>query len=173
MMAAHTKGGENMDSLQFRKTLGHFATGVTVITTKSESGFIGLTANAFSSLSLDPPLILVCIDKKAGSVHAFKKEHPFTVNILQENQEEDCWRFAKKSEDKFKGASYSLSDDGVPILTGNLATIECSVDDLLEGGDHYIVTGRVNSAAFDEQKKPLLFFRGKIGHLSEAVEIKQ
>jgi 3-hydroxy-9,10-secoandrosta-1,3,5(10)-triene-9,17-dione monooxygenase reductase component len=161
-----------MDPREFRNTLGHFATGVTVITTKSERGLIGLTANAFSSVSLDPPLILVCIDKKASSVHAFKKGHPFAVNILQIKQEEDCWRFAKKSEDKFDGASYIISEDGIPILQANLATIECYVDELIEGGDHYIVTGHVKDAKYDDQKKPLLFFRGKIGQFSEATSIK-
>lgn len=162
-----------MDAREFRNTLGHFATGVTVITTKGDYGFIGFTANAFSSVSLYPPLILVCIDKNAGSLKAFQKGHPFVVNLLQEDQEVDCWRFAKKSEDKFDGSSYTVSGGGIPILQENLATIECYVEDMLEGGDHYIVTGRVKNTAYDEQKKPLLFFRGKIGQLKEAAMIEE
>ena len=156
-----------MDPREFRNTLGHFATGVTVITTAQGSELIGLTANAFSSLSLDPPLVLVCIDKKAFSLPAFKKGVPFAINILQKEQEEDCWRFAKKSEDKFAGASYTISDQGVPILQGNLATIECDVYEILEGGDHVIITGYVKNATYDDQVEPLLFFRGKLERVAQ------
>jgi 3-hydroxy-9,10-secoandrosta-1,3,5(10)-triene-9,17-dione monooxygenase reductase component len=156
-----------MDNREFRNTLGHFATGVTVITAKYGEELIGLTANAFSSLSLEPPLILVCIDKRSSSLRAFKKGQPFVVNILEQNQEEECWGFAKKS-DKFAEAGFSLSADGVPILNGNLATIECEVHEMLEGGDHFIITGLVNNAAYDEKKAPLLFFRGEIAQIIEA-----
>ncbi|RKL64725.1 oxidoreductase [Salipaludibacillus neizhouensis] len=156
-----------MDPREFRNALGYFSTGVTVITGKVDDKLIGLTANAFSSLSLDPPLILVCIDKKASSMAAFNKQSPFAVNILQEGQEDECWRFAKRAEDKYEGASYTFSKDGVPILNDNLATLECTVEEVLEGGDHYIVTGRVQSASRNEQLKPLLFFGGKTGHLAE------
>lgn len=159
-----------MDSKDFRNTLGHFATGVTVITTRSEDKFIGLTANAFSSLSLDPPLILVCIDKKASSMHAFKKGHPFIVNILQQNQDTECWRFAKKSEDKFEGCDYNLTSDEVPMLKGNLATIHCHVDEIMEGGDHFIITGLVKEVDYDEQGDPLLFFRGKLAEMKAIKE---
>ncbi|ULT58018.1 flavin reductase family protein [Neobacillus drentensis] len=160
-----------MDPRQFRNTLGHFATGVTVITTKNEEELIGLTANAFSSLSLDPPLILVCIDKKAGSLSAFKQGHSFVVNILQEGQEEECWRFAKRSEDKFANSSYTLSSHGIPVLNDNLATLECTVAELLEGGDHIIVTGKVEAVSYDEEKSPLLFFRGKIGQMKKEEQV--
>ncbi|WP_221563117.1 flavin reductase family protein [Alkalihalobacillus sp. TS-13] len=156
-----------MDSKKFRETLGQFATGVTVITSKTEDKLIGLTANAFSSLSLDPPLILICIDKTASSMRAFKHNRPFVVNILQQNQENDCWRFAKKSEDKFKDCSYDLTEDGVPILKNNLATLQCHVNSILEGGDHYIVTGLVKDTVIDEQAEPLLFFRGKLNRMKE------
>src|SRR4051812_11761846 len=106
------KGAEFMDPREFRNTLGTFATGVTIITLKDKKGeYIGLTANAFSSLSLDPPLILVCIDKKSYSVQAFQKGNPFVVNILSEEQENDCWTFAKKGTDKFASAQYELSTD--------------------------------------------------------------
>ncbi|PIC68985.1 oxidoreductase [Sporosarcina sp. P16b] len=158
-----------MDPREFRNTLGHFATGVTVITTTTDEGEqIGLTANAFSSVSLDPPLVLVCIDKKSGSLKTLKKGIPFAINILQKEQEEDCWRFAKRTEDKFAGASYTLSTDNVPLLNGNLATIECDVAEVIEGGDHYIVTGHVKSATYDDQAEPLLFFRGKIEQVMQA-----
>jgi 3-hydroxy-9,10-secoandrosta-1,3,5(10)-triene-9,17-dione monooxygenase reductase component len=156
-----------MDQREFRNTLGTFATGVTVITVKGDNGEqIGLTANAFSSLSLDPPLILVCIDKKSDSLSAFQKGRPFVVNILSEEQENDCWTFAKKGADKFANTQYKLSSDGVPILDQNLSTIECEVHDLLEGGDHIIVTGYVKDISRNEEKKPLLFYKGSICNLT-------
>lgn len=152
-----------MDQREFRNTLGTFATGVTIITVRDENGEnIGLTANAFSSLSLDPPLILICIDNKSGSVPAFQKGNPFVVNILSEEQENDCWTFAKKGTDKFANAQYELSTDGVPILTENLSSISCQVHEVLEGGDHIIVTGLVKEIARNEEKTPLLFYKGKI-----------
>ncbi|PID20260.1 oxidoreductase [Sporosarcina sp. P3] len=158
-----------MDSREFRNTLGNFATGVTVITTTTDKGEkIGLTANAFSSVSLDPPLVLVCIDKKSSSLQTLKKDIPFAINILQKEQEEECWRFAKRADDKFVGASYTLSEDRVPLLNGNLATIECNVAEVIEGGDHYIVTGYVKNASYDATAEPLLFFRGKIEQIMQA-----
>ena len=156
-----------MDAREFRNTLGTFATGVTVITVKGDNGeYIGLTANAFSSLSLDPPLILVCLDKKSDSVPAFQKGRPFNVNILAEEQESDCWTFAKKGADKFANAQYELSADGVPVLSNNLSTLECDVHEVLEGGDHYIVTGLVKAISQSDEKNPLIFYKGSICSLN-------
>lgn len=160
-----------MDPLEHRNTLGHFATGVTVITTTKGEELVGLTANAFTSLSLDPPLILVCIDKKSSSIGAFSAGHPFAVNILQEEQNEVCSNFAKKGGDKFRGVSFSISNDGVPILNDNLATIECKVHKVIEGGDHYIVTGYVKNACYNDKSNPLLFYRGKLGPISEHMTV--
>lgn len=161
-----------MDPREFRNTVGNFATGVTVITTKNEDVQIGVTANAFSSLSLDPPLILICIDKRSSSMEALKKDAPFAVNVLSENQDADCWRFAKPADDKFEGASYSVSEDGIPLLEGNLATIECNVAEVIEGGDHYIVTGLVKKTSYDDQAKPLLFFRGKLEQVAQLENVE-
>ncbi|QOY34618.1 flavin reductase family protein [Anaerobacillus isosaccharinicus] len=156
-----------MDQREFRNTLGQFATGVTVITTIGDDHeLIGLTANAFSSLSLEPPLILVCIDKKSGSAPVFVKEKPFVVNILTENQEDECWAFAKKGTDKFKNIAYTLSEFGVPIIEQNLATIECEVNEVLEGGDHLIVTGLVKNVQQNDIGEPLIFFKGRICRLN-------
>ena len=162
------KGAEFMDQREFRNTLGTFATGVTIITVKDgKGGYIGLTAYAFSSLSLDPPLILVCIDKKSHSVPAFQNGNQFIVNILSEEQENYCLSFAKRSTDKFANAQYELSADGVPILRENLSSISCQVYEVLEGGDHVIVTGLVKEIARNEEKKPLLFYKGKICSITE------
>lgn len=151
-----------MDQTKFRLTLGHFATGITVVTTIDDKEQpVGLTANSFSSLSLDPPLILVCIDKKSASLQAFQKDAPFIVNILTEDQEDECWSFAKTGKDKFEGISYQKTAEGVPYLTENLATIHCTVYKNFTAGDHVIVTGNVNEVQYNEQANPLLFFRGK------------
>lgn len=151
-----------MDDMKFRQTLGQFATGITVVTTVDEKNeMIGLTANSFSSLSLDPPLILVCIDEKSDSLQAFEKNVPFVVNILNKEQEEVCWAFAKKGTDKFNGISYELSESGVPYFLDNLATIHCTVYEYYRAGDHVIVTGYVHHVQYNEKADPLLFFRGK------------
>lgn len=155
-----------MDRRGFRNTMGNFASGVTVITAKGEDKFVGLTANAFSSLSLDPAQILFCIDKGSSTLPAIKKGRSFVVNILQEEQEEVCLNFAKKGGDKYAGVDFSINKDGVPVLKDNLATVHCSVHELYEGGDHYIVVGDVNDFSYDESKKPLIFYRGKFETLS-------
>ncbi|RLL43938.1 flavin reductase [Oceanobacillus piezotolerans] len=152
-----------MDVREFRNAMGNFASGVTVITSKDENdNFVGLTVNAFSSLSLDPAQILFCIDKGSSSLPAIKKGNAFVVNILQEKQELVCLGFAKKGGNKFKDVPISLSDEGVPVLTDNLATIHCHVYEIYEGGDHLIVVGDVGDFSYDESKTPLLFYRGKL-----------
>lgn len=157
-----------MDNKKFRNAMGHFATGVTVVTIKSNEGkLMGFTANAFTSLSVEPPMILICIDKNATSMTAFKPNHPFAINILEKNKEDNCRLFSKKSDDKFKDVSYDSSEDGVPILKDNLATIECDVAGIIEGGDHYIVTGNVKNVIYDDRKEPLLFFRGELKNILE------
>src|SRR5699024_9255252 len=161
-----------MEARNFRNTLGNFATGVTVITTTRGDELIGMTANAFSSLSVDPPLILVCIDKKAYSMKAFENNHPFVVNLLQEKQHDISKIFAKRDIDRFSYASYSISEAGVSVLDENLATIECTVHDILEGGDHYIVTGLVHHVSYNENTNPLLFFRGKLGPMPQEDAVK-
>lgn len=151
-----------MDHMEFRQTLGHFATGITVVTTVDRNNeMVGLTVNSFSSLSLEPPLILVCIDKKSDSLQAFQKEAPFIVNILNKEQEKACWSFAKKGNDKFNGVSYKISKEDVPYLLDNLATIHCTVYENFNAGDHVIVTGYVHDVQYNKQASPLLFFRGK------------
>jgi flavin reductase (DIM6/NTAB) family NADH-FMN oxidoreductase RutF len=157
-----------MDTREFRNTVGNFASGVTIITTKNEEEekFVGLTVNAFSSLSLDPAQILFCIDKGSSSLPAVKKGNPFVVNILQEEQESVCRGFAKKGGDKFAGVDYSITEKGIPVLNDNLASIHCTVHEILEGGDHYIVVGDVSDFSYDETKKPLVFYRGKFESIS-------
>jgi flavin reductase (DIM6/NTAB) family NADH-FMN oxidoreductase RutF len=145
---------------ELRRVMGHFATGVTVITTLRASGELhGLTANAFTSVSLIPPLVLVCVDKKAESYPCFEESKVFTVNILASDQEALSRRFAVSGGEKFQGVAYRAGANSAPILEGSLAYIECRITQTIDGGDHTIYLGEVEQAETREVKA-LLFFRG-------------
>ena len=154
-----------IDSQKLRRILGHFATGVTVITTKDLAGApFGLTANAFTSLSLNPPLILICVDKAAQCYSCFADSNVFTVNFLREDQEEISRRFATKGADKFAGLNWHEGANGVAVLDGAIGYLECKIVQSYEGGDHTIIVGEVlNGVATGEP--PLLFFRGEYRRL--------
>lgn len=155
-----------IDPRELRNVMGLFATGVTIITTKDTTGKpFGLTANAFSSLSLDPPLLLACIDKKVDCYACFDESKVFVVNFLARNQEDLSTRFATKGIEKFEGVSYTLGSLGVPLLDGALAHLECRVAARYEGGDHTIYTGEIQSMATSEAE-PLLFYQGKYRSLA-------
>ena len=156
-----------IDPRELRNAMGLFATGVTVITTKDATGKpFGLTANAFSSLSLDPPLLLVCVDKKVDCYACFDESKVFVVNFLASKQEELSTRFATKGIEKFEGVSYTLGSLGVPLLDGALAHFECKVAAGYEGGDHTIYTGEIQTMATADVR-PLLFYQGKYRTLAE------
>ncbi|MBE3604060.1 flavin reductase family protein [bacterium] len=149
-----------IDKNELRRVMGHFATGVTVITTLNKDGKIhGLTANAFASVSLDPPLCLISVDKKAESYGSFEESRVFTVNILASDQEALSRKFAVSGGNKFEGVAYRIGANGAPILDGALAYIECKLYAAYDGGDHTIYLGEVQQAEITEGK-PLLFFRG-------------
>jgi flavin reductase (DIM6/NTAB) family NADH-FMN oxidoreductase RutF len=149
-----------IDRNELRRVMGHFATGVTVITTMNKDGqMLGLTANAFSSVSLDPPLCLISVDKKAESYGSFEESRVFTVNILASDQEALSRKFAVSGGNKFEGVAYRIGANGAPILNGALAYIECKLYAAYDGGDHTIYLGEVQQAEITESK-PLLFFRG-------------
>lgn len=152
-----------MDRQEFRRVLGNFATGVTVVTTRAGTEPQGLTVNAFSSLSLDPPLVLVCIDKEAVSHPAISRSGVFAVNILAEDQEAISRRFADKAWEgrRFEGLRHTTAATGAPVLEGVLGYIDCTVAQAHEGGDHTIFVGRVEELKLLREAPPLLFFRGK------------
>jgi len=157
-----------IDPLEFRRTLGCFATGVTIITVADQDGKPrGLTANAFSSLSLDPPQVLVCIDHRSDTFPVIRQARAFAVNILSEEQREVSQRFAGKGEDKFNGIVHHPGETGAPIIDGALAVIECQVEQAHEAGDHTVFIGYVQRVEHG-QGKPLLFFRGNYASLPEA-----
>ncbi|WP_232699277.1 flavin reductase family protein [Brevibacillus daliensis] len=154
-----------MDDKQFRRTLGSFASGVTIVTgVDQEKRKVGLTVSAFSSLSLNPPLILVCIDKRSDSLSAFAKGRPFAINILSEEQSDTAMIFAKKGIDKFENVTISITEQNVPVLNQNLATLHCEVHNVVEGGDHDIIIGLVKESEIHE-RKPLLYYNGQLGNL--------
>ena len=143
---------------------GCFATGVTIITAREDDGTaVGLTANSFSSVSLDPPLILFNLDRAANCASAFGVGRPFAVNVLRDDQQAQSNHFASKVEDKFASGEYSWTDgdNGCPTLDGALALMECTCDSLHDGGDHWIIIGRVNRAIGDGDGAPLLYYRGR------------
>ncbi|MEP7212939.1 MAG: flavin reductase family protein [Acidobacteriota bacterium] len=144
---------------EFRSALSRFASGVTVITTRDADGTLhGITVSAFSSVSLDPPLVLVCIERSAGSHHVFQETGLFVVNILSSDQLELSERFASPSSDRFAGVGMTLNIDGIPLLSNCLANLECRLKLTADGGDHSIFIGEVENASIHEGD-PLIYFR--------------
>lgn len=160
-----------IDTRELRNALGCFATGITVITALDESKApVGLTANSFTSLSLDPPLVLFCVDRTIKSFQAIHANRHFAVNILREDQENISRQFAKSGADKWSGITFETWDTGCPILGGCIANLECDVEQVFEGGDHIIVVGKVRRMVFDQDAecRPLLYFKGKYGAVARS-----
>lgn len=152
-----------VDEARFRQVLGHFPTGVTVITAAPEGEPpVGLAVGSFASLSLDPPLVLFCAAKQSSSWPKIRDAGVFCVNVLAEDQEEVCRQFAGKG-DKYAGIGWKPGHTGAPILAGVLAWIDCRVEQVLDGGDHDIVVGRVLDLEVAHEGRPLVFFRGGYG----------
>ncbi|MFN4224800.1 MAG: flavin reductase [Hyphomonas sp.] len=157
---------QGSDARTLRDALGCFATGVTVVTAVGEDGEpVGLTANSFTSVSLDPPLLLVCIAKSGSSAEVLATAPHFAVNVLHIGQQPASARFATRNENRFGATPWSPGLNGVPVLTSSLATFECARDAVHEGGDHLILVGRVERAQFEPRRDPLLYFRGKYRRL--------
>jgi flavin reductase (DIM6/NTAB) family NADH-FMN oxidoreductase RutF/pimeloyl-ACP methyl ester carboxylesterase len=157
---------EGSDARTFRDALGCFATGITIVTAFAEDGQpIGLTANSFTSVSLDPPLLLVCIANSAGSAAVLEKAERFAVNVLQIGQQPTSNRFAGRGEDRFAATPWVVGEFSTPVLTGSLASFECTRHAVHDGGDHFILIGRVQKAMFEPRRDPLLYFRGKYRRL--------
>lgn len=152
---------EKFDARQLRSVLGRFFTGVTVVTTVDETGKAwGVTANSFTSVSLDPPLVLWNQALTALSHPVFRTAERFTINILAEDQVPVSQRFARSDENKFEGVAVTTGLGGVPIIDGCCATLECSRVATHDGGDHTIFIGEVESVRSNDQR-PLMFGDGK------------
>ena len=169
-----------VEAKDFKAALGAFASGVTVVTVSSDEGDHGMTASAFSSLSLDPPLVLVCIQNGNRSYDLIDRKGSFAVSILSRAQESLSNRFAggfvdesgqwhawPEDRDKFSDLTFERGETSeAPMLDGALAHLDCSLEAILPGGDHGIFVGRVESVRIGDQTEPLLYHRGRYGDFS-------
>lgn len=152
---------------EFRDVCGQFATGVTVVTGRLDNNMpVGVTVNSFTSVSLEPPLILFCLDRNALSFDAFSLNSSFVVNILSSEQEWLSNQFARQGGDKFDGVAFNNNSHNIPVLADCLATIECRMHAVYEGGDHQIIVGDVISVDAKQDGAPLLYFRGEYEQLA-------
>lgn len=169
-----TGNERHMDANLFRRTMGRFASGVTVVTGLVGADLVdggtpvGVTVSAFSSVSLEPPLGLICLAKETGCLTAFTGESPFGVNILADDQDALSQAFAGPQDPAFHGYSFDRWTSGVPKLRGVAAALECRPEQVVDAGDHVIVVSRVLAATVAEDREPLLYFAGayrRLAHL--------
>lgn len=160
----------SVDPSTYRKALGSFVTGVTVVTTLVGDAPAGTTVSAFSALSLSPPLILVSLSRKSETLAHIKRTGFFAVNILSDGQADIATRFATNAGlGKFDGLDYGHGQNGAPVFADAGATIECDLDDSFAGGDHEILIGLVRNATIEGGRAPLVYFRGKFEEIAAAV----
>ena len=150
---------DNNKSQALRDCLGKFATGVTIVTCQGPDGPCGITANSFSSVSLEPPLILWNIDKQSNALHAFFEAEYFAVNVLRSEQQSLAEHFARSERVTFEGIDHRLTGSDVPLVENTLACMECRTDQIIEAGDHYIIIGEIENHTMSDGE-PLLFFAG-------------
>jgi flavin reductase (DIM6/NTAB) family NADH-FMN oxidoreductase RutF len=150
-----------VEPARFRTVMGHFATGVAVVTVDTPNGPQGMTANAVASLSLDPVLVLVCFDNAARTLPEVERAGRFGVNVLAAGQEHLARRFASKEDTKFADVPHSVHD-GIPVLDGTIAWVGCDLERFVPAGDHTIGIGAVHAAELGaEGREPLIWFRGE------------
>lgn len=147
-----------LDSDLFRKTCGRFATGIAIATVSTAGGVpFGLTVNSFTSVSAAPPLVLICIDYRSTVLAHFRSSAFYGINVLSEDQRELSVRFSERQPDRFDGLDWRHGETGVPLIANCLATMECSVVQTVEAGDHAIFIGEVVRADYRDGR-PLLYF---------------
>lgn len=159
-MGDFEEGVVTIDQATMRTVLGHFATGVTVITAMADGEPVGIAANSFTSVSLDPPLVLFCAGKSSSTWPLIQKSGAFAVNVLGEHQEDISRLFASKNANRFAGVGYHAAATGSPVLSGSLAFLDCRIHAEHDAGDHVIVVGQVVELGVMDESSPLLFFRG-------------
>jgi flavin reductase (DIM6/NTAB) family NADH-FMN oxidoreductase RutF len=165
MSAAHAT--LEIDPRRYREVLGHYPTGVALVTAIDDSNTpVGMIVGSFTSVSLDPPLIAYLPAKTSYAYSRISTASRFVINVLSAEQENLCRRFASRIEDKWAGVSWTTSAAGAPILDDAVAWIECSVDSVIEAGDHYIVLGKVEELSVVNPSSPLLFFQGGYGRFT-------
>ena len=154
-----------IDQAGFREALGHFATGITIVTALEDDLPVGFSCQAFAALSLDPPMVILAPARTSTSWPRIAKAGAFCVNILAEHQEALCHAFARSGGDKFEGVGWTHGITGAPLIDRSLAVIECQLGDIFDGGDHELVTGHVVAIKIGEGN-PLLFYRGGFGRFT-------
>jgi flavin reductase (DIM6/NTAB) family NADH-FMN oxidoreductase RutF len=154
------------DVRSFRRALGHFPTGVCVVTSQADGARVGMTLSSFNSLSLEPPLILFSIEGETTSLPLWRKAKGFAVNVLAENQKDLSDRFAKSGSNKWEGATYAEGLFGAPVLPGVAAVLECAAWATHPGGDHVLFIAEVKRFRTTE-RRPLVFSKGRYAKLHE------
>lgn len=156
----------SVDPKHFRKACAQFATGITIPTVLGSDGKPhGFTANSFTSVSLSPPMVLICVDNKANVIEHFRAASSFAINILEAQQQALSNRFAGRGHDRFEGVDWKPGELGVPLIEGAIAHLECKVNQVLEVGDHSVFFGEVLFAQFSDGA-PLLYFQGRYESLT-------
>jgi flavin reductase (DIM6/NTAB) family NADH-FMN oxidoreductase RutF len=157
-----SKRASCLDHASLRRVLGHYATGVAILTVVSRSGFhIGITVNSFTSVSLKPPLVSVCLGKFLISLTEIRSASAFNVNILCRGQEHLSSQFSRPGAEKWDGVTFGIADNGARTIEPNLAVLECGRHKIVSAGDHCILLGRVERCHVNSVKEPLVFYRGQ------------
>ncbi|SDX79249.1 3-hydroxy-9,10-secoandrosta-1,3,5(10)-triene-9,17-dione monooxygenase reductase component [Saccharopolyspora shandongensis] len=164
-------GDEAPEPAVFRRVLGHFGTGVTVVTGTDGERPVGFACQSFAALSLDPPLVLFCPSRTSRAWPVLERAGRFCVNVLAESQRPVSTVFGRSGDDKFTGLRWHPAPSGAPILDGVLTWIDCDIEAVHEAGDHYIAIGRVRSLGETTAEAPLLFYRGAYAGLAPTPQL--
>lgn len=172
-MTAHTPLGDLAPPtpMEMRRAMGNFATGVTIVTGQDAEGPFGFACQSFASVSLEPPLVLFCADHGGRAWPRIRETGRFTVNVLGEDQADECSRFGSSRGLKFDGLEHEASPIGTPSLHGALLRVHCEVDAVHVAGDHDIVVGRVLGLETPRSADPMVFFRGRFSLVDPASEV--
>jgi flavin reductase (DIM6/NTAB) family NADH-FMN oxidoreductase RutF len=163
-----TRGGP-VDGATLRRAAGAYPSGVTIITADAGGSPVGLTVSSFTSVSLDPPLLLVCVARTASSLSAFRSGSPIGINVLASDQAWLARRFASRHDDRFQGVEYRPGPHGVPLLAGVAAWLDCHVARIYDGGDHVILLTRAHSV-YRSEAAPLLYHAGLLHDWAAVVQ---
>jgi flavin reductase (DIM6/NTAB) family NADH-FMN oxidoreductase RutF len=169
--STETAASRPLEPSEFRNVIGHFASGVTVITTTADGRRHGTTASAVTSLALEPPMLLVCMNRESATGLAMAKSCAFAVNILGEEHGELAIRFARKGDDKFEGVEIADGQRGQPLLAGAIAHLECRVTEQVAAGTHTVFIAEVEAATAQVGAPPLAYYRGRFGRLEIAEDV--
>ncbi|NLS68204.1 flavin reductase [Bradyrhizobium brasilense] len=163
----------NFGAAEFRRTLGHYPTGVCVVTSIADGAPVAMVVGSFTSVSLDPPLVAFLPARTSKSWARMSACGRFCINVLAKHQRTICTHLASRAENKFNGLPYRKSPAGQPIIDGIVAWIDCELHNVIEAGDHFIVVGRALALAVEHEHRPLIFFQGGYGEFAPLAEEAQ